>query len=307
MPRVSSTAPTGRVPSPADDRSPEHLPVGGPRGAIDVLRRAAIAFYDDQMTQHAGALTYYSLMSLFPVLLLGVSVLGLVGEYPRTYTAIVDWASGFTPAAVLDALDSSLRRALQHKGDAATALVVSALVALYGTTGVLESARRALNVVFEIERGRKFLSRKAVDVGSTIVLMTLVLVTVILVFVGRDITEPLLGHGVAEVWSYARWPAALLMATLVFAWLYWVTADRQHRRFRWLTPGSVTGVLLWVSVSAAFGEYATKFVDVSAIYGAFAGPIVLVGWMWLSGVVVLFGAEIDAEVERRRIARAQSA
>jgi membrane protein len=86
-----------------------------------------------------------------------------------------------------------------------------------------------------------------------------------------------------------------------------VTADRAHRRFRWLTPGSVTGVLLWVSMSAAFSEYATRFVGVSALYGAFAGPIVLVGWLWLSGVTVLFGAEIDAEVERRGAARRQTA
>ena len=114
------------------------------------MKRALVSFYDDQMTQHAAALTYYSLMSLFPALLLGLSLLGLVGQYPATYDAILGYLREVVPSSLLQPLDSSLRNALQAKGTAATTLAVSAVLALYGTTGVLEAARRALNVVFEV-------------------------------------------------------------------------------------------------------------------------------------------------------------
>ena len=115
-----------------------------------IIKRTAVAFYDDQMTQHAAALTYYGLMSLFPALLLAISLLGLIGEYPATYDAIIGYLRKVAPAAVVP-LDSSLRGALQHKGTAATTLVISIAIALYGTTGVLEAARRAMNVIFRIE------------------------------------------------------------------------------------------------------------------------------------------------------------
>src|SRR3954471_24036468 len=135
-----------------------------------IIKRTAVAFYDDQMTQHAAALTYYGLMSLFPAALLAVSLLGLIGEYPQTYDAIIGYLPHVAPSAAVVPLDSSLRGALQHKGTAATTLVVSIVVAFYGMTGVLEAARRAMNVIFEVETGRRFLTRKLVDIGSTIVL-----------------------------------------------------------------------------------------------------------------------------------------
>ncbi len=133
-----------------------------------IVKRTFVSFYDDQITHHAAALTYYSLMSLFPAVLLALSLLGLLGQYPETYNAIIDYLEDVAPASVVDPLDRSLRTALQNKGTATTTLVISVLVAFYGTTGVLEAARRALNVVFEVEAGRSFLRRKAVDVVSSV-------------------------------------------------------------------------------------------------------------------------------------------
>ena len=118
-----------------------------------IVKRTLLSFYDDQMTQHAAALTYYGLMSLFPAALLGLSLLGLIGQYPETYNAIIDYLEDVAPASVVAPLDRSLRTALQNKGTATTALVISVVLAFYGTTGVLEAARRALNVVFEVTLG----------------------------------------------------------------------------------------------------------------------------------------------------------
>lgn len=275
------------------------------RGAVSVMKRTVIAFYDDQMTHHAAALTYYGLMSLFPALLLALSLLGLVGQYPATYDAIMGYLREVAPASALDPLDASLRGALQSKGTAATTLVVSALVALYGTTGVLEAARRALNVVFEVPSGRSFLRRKAIDVASTLALMVLILVTLVMLFVGGQFAEDLLGFvglgpSVARAWNIARWPAAMLVAMLVFAYVYYVTPDVQHRSFRWVTPGAIVGVVLWLGASFGFSTYISSYADVGAIYGTFAGAIVLLGWLWLTNVALLFGAELNAEIERHK-------
>src|SRR4051794_23019856 len=270
-----------------------------------VIRRTLVSFYDDQMTHHAAALTYYGLMSLFPTALFGLSLLGLLGEYPRTYDAIIGYLGKVAPKSVVEPLDHSLAQALQSKGTAVTAVVISVAVMFYGTTGALEATRRALNVAFEIESGRSFLRRKLVDVASTVVLLLLLLVTGILIFVGGGFAEDLfgfvgLGPDAAHVWSIARWPAALLVAMLVFSYLYFITPDVQQRSWRWVTPGAVIGVLLWLLASWGFSTYISRVADVGAIYGAFTGAIVLVGWIWLTNVSLLFGAELNAEIERQK-------
>jgi membrane protein len=202
-------------------------------------------------------------------------------------------------------LDTSLRGAFRAKGTAATTLAISALVALYGTTGVLEAARRALNVVFEVSQGRSFLRRKLIDVGSTAVLMTLILTSLVLAFVGGGLAEDVLGfvglgENVARVWNLARWPAAIVIAMVVFSFIYYVTPDVQHRAFHWITPGAVVAVALWLAASYAFSVYLSRVADVGAVYGAFAGAIVLVAWLWLTNVAMLFGAELNAEIERQK-------
>ena len=274
--------------------------------SLAVVGRSLKAFYDDQMTHHAAALTYYALMSLFPAGLVALSLLGLLGQYPETYDAIIDYLRDVAPASVVDPIDRSLRSALQSKGTAATALAISVAVAFYGTTGLLEGMRRALNVAFELEgSGRSFLRRKTIDVLFTILLMVLVLVSLIMVFVGGRFARDLfgfagLGSTGADIWSVARWPGAVLVAMLVFALIYYVTPDVKQRGFHWVTPGAAVGVLLWLAASLAFSEYLSRVADVGAIYGAFAGAIILVAWLWLTNVALLFGAELNAEIERQK-------
>ena len=279
------------------------------RRAAAVVWRSMKAFYDDQMTHHAAALTYYVLMSLFPTGLVALSLLVLFGQYPATYDAIVDYLRDVAPASVVDPLDRSLRDALQSRGTATTALVFSIPLALYGMTGALEAARRALNVAFELDqRGRSFLRRKTIDVLSAIVLMTLVLTSLVMVFVGGGLARDLLGFAglgtaAADIWNFARWPGAALVATLVFALIYYVTPDVKQRAFHWLTLGAAVAVLLWLLASVAFSLYVSRIADVGAFYGAFTGAILLVGWLWLTNVALLFGAELNAEIERQQQVR----
>ena len=270
-----------------------------------VAKRTVLSFYDDQMTQHAAALTYYALMSLFPSALLALSLLGIFGQYPQTYDAIVGYLRDVVPPSALVPLDTSLRGALRSQGTAATALVVSIPFVLYGTTGALEAARRALNVTLKVGGGRRFLRRKAIDVGSTFLLMALILVSLVLVFVGGSFARDLLGFmglgpEAARAWNLARWPAALGVAMFIFAYIYYVTPDVRQRSFFAVLPGAAAGVLLWLAASIGFAEYISQIATVGAIYGTFTGAILLVAWLWLTHVALLFGAELNAELERER-------
>jgi membrane protein len=239
-------------------------------------------------------------MSLFPVLLLGVSLLGLIGEYPATYDSIINYLSNVVPATTLAPLDDALRAAFRSSGTATAALAIGLAAALYGGTGYLEAARRALNVVFEARGGRSFVRRKLTDAGSLLVLMALVLATLVLMFAGAGAAHDLLGQGFADVWQIARWPAAVLSALLVFSFVYYVTPDVDPRSFRWITPGAVVGVALWIGASIGFSEYLRRFPGVNVTYGSFAAAIVLLVWLWLTNVAVLFGAEVNAEIERHK-------
>ena len=275
------------------------------RRVLEVLKRTAVGFYDDQMTHHAAALTYYCLMSLFPVALLSISLLGLLGQYPETYDSIIGYLRDVAPSDVVDPLDGALRNALRQQGTAAAGVAISLGLMLYGTTGALEGARRALNVVFEIDSGRSFMRRKSIDIGFTFVLIALCLVTTVMVFVGGTFASDLLGFAgfgstVTDLWNVVRWPGAVGVAMLIFSLIYLVIPDVHHRGFRYLAPGAVVGVAIWLAVSLAFSLYISRIADVGAIYGSFAGAIVLIGWLWLTNVAMLFGAELNAEIERQQ-------
>lgn len=270
-----------------------------------VTKRTGLAFYDNQMTHHAAAMTYYLLMSLFPAALLSVSILGVVGQFPETYNAIIGYLRDVIPATALAAVDASLREALNSRSTATAAVIVSIVLAFYGTTGALEAARRALNVAFEIKRGRSFLQRKANDIVLTIILVGLILVSFLAIFLGGSFAEDMfgfigLGEAGNDVWTVIRWPLAVASAMLAFSLMYFFIPDVEQRAFRWVTPGAAVGVVLWLGISLLFSLYVSSVADVGAIYGAFAGAIVLVVWLWLTNVALLFGAGLNAEIERER-------
>jgi membrane protein len=268
--------------------------------AWSFIRGALLSFYNDQGTHHAAALTYYALMSLFPMLLLAVALLGLVGEFPATYNSIVHYLSGVVPATTLAPLNAAVRAALKSKGTAVAALAISILAALYGATGYLEAARRALNVVLDARPTRTFVQRKLTDILSTLVLLELVLVTLTLMFAGATVAREVLGPEAAEVWRIGRWPGALVSALMVFLFLYVVTPDLAGRAWRWSVPGAAVGVALWVLASAGFSAFLANFSSFNVTYGSFAAAIVLLVWLWLTNVALLLGAEVNAELWRRR-------
>jgi membrane protein len=269
------------------------------------FKRAFARFRKDEMTQRAAALTYYSLLSLFPALLFGIAVLGFFGQQGLIADAADYLRDAGAPAKTIDAVTSALESAQAQRGTALTALVIGLATSLYGASGAFGAAGAALNQVWRVEEGRNFVKHKFQDLLWTLVVVALVLVTFVLVFLGGGLAGDVLGliglgDTAASIWRIARWPAALASAALVYAVVYYAAPNVEIRHWQWITPGAVVGVLAWILASAIFFVYVSNFSTFGATYGAFAAVVILLIWLWLTNVVLLFGAELNAAIDLRR-------
>ncbi len=269
------------------------------------FKRAFARFQKDGMTQWAAAITYFSMLSLFPALLVGVAVLGVFGQQGLIVDAADYLKSAGAPRETVDAITAALESAQAKRGTAVGALVIGSVTALYGASGAFGSAGAALNHVWRVEEGRSFVKHKLQDVGWTIVLVALVLVTCVLVFLGGELAADVLGliglgDTVAGIWQVARWPAALLSTMLIYAIVYYAAPNVEIRRWQYITPGAVFGVLAWIVASAAFFLYVSELATYSATYGAFATVVILLVWLYLTNLVLVFGAELNVTVDQRR-------
>jgi membrane protein len=277
----------------------------GPALAVADFKRAFARFRKDEVTDHAAALTYYSLLSLFPALLFAVAVLGVFGQQGLIDDAASYLKSAGAPRATVDAITSALESAQSQRGTALTALFIGLATSLYGASGAFGAVGRALNHIWRVQEGRGFVAHKLHDVLWTLVLVVLVLVTFVLVFLGGALAGDVLGliglgDTAAAIWRVARWPGALVGAMLIYAVVYYAAPNVEIRHWRLITPGAIFGVLTWIAASALFFVYVSNLSNYGATYGAFATMVILLVWIWLTNVVLLFGAELNWAVDLRR-------
>jgi membrane protein len=280
-------------------------PRPGPSIALVDFKHAFERFQKDQMSDRAAALTYYSLLSLFPALLFGVAALGYFGRSALISDAADYLLQAGAPRQTVDAVTKALESAQSQRGTAFTALILALGTSLYGASGAFGAVGRALNVVWRVEEGRNFIRKKLYDIAWTATLLVLVTITFVLIFVGGDVAHDLLGTiglgGVAaDVWLIARWPAALVFAMLVYAIVYYAAPNVEVPRFQFITPGAAIGVVAWILASGGFFFYVSHFSSYSATYGAFAAVVILLVWLWLTNMVLLLGAELNAVIDLRR-------
>jgi membrane protein len=288
---------------------------------VDNLKRAFKAFQADEMTDRAAALTYYLMMSLFPALLVGVSLLGLLGDRSLVKKT-VDYASrNGAPAEVTNALQALLTKTVESAGGAISfALILGIAVALYGAAGAFGAAGRALNDIYEVPESRSFLVHKLADIGFTVLVILLALVAIVSIFLGGNLANDLfgtigLGDTAAGIWRIARWAVAIAAVLAIYSIVFAFAPDIDARRRRILSPGGLVGVGIWIVASAGFFFYVSNFGKYGATYGAFAGAVILLLWLYLSAIAFLFGAELNSVVdgaarrpgERGRAVRATSA
>ncbi|HEY1358610.1 MAG TPA: YihY/virulence factor BrkB family protein [Thermoleophilaceae bacterium] len=270
------------------------------------LRRTIAAYRDDDLGDWAASLTYYGILSIFPALLTLVSVLGLIG--PSITQPLIHNLESLAPGPANEIVTNALRNIEKSQGAAGVLFVLSLAAALWTASGYVGGFMRASNAVYGVEEGRPLWKTLPTRLALTVVLLLLVgAIAVAVTFTGPLAKQAggVLGIGseALAAWSIAKWPVVLLGVLTIFAVLYWAAPNVKQPGFRWVSAGSVAGLLLWIAASAAFAVYVANFASYNKTYGALAGVVVFLVWLWLSNVAILLGAELNAERERSRAGR----
>jgi membrane protein len=269
-----------------------------------VARRTVREFSRDECMDLAAALTYYAILSIFPAAIALVSLLGVFGQGRETTNALLDIVNDLGAQSAVDTLEGPLDDLSTAPG-AGIALMVGVLVALWSASGYVGAFGRAMNRIYDVPEGRPFWKLR-----PTMIVVTLVAVLLVAVLaVGLVLTGPLaesvgrtigLGDTAVTVWDIAKWPVLLAIVVAVVAILYYATPNVKQPKFRWITPGALVAIVTWALASVGFGLYVANFSAYNKTYGSLAGVIVFLLWLWITNLALLFGAELDAEIERGR-------
>ena len=290
---------------PADDArkpdSPTDLTAGSWRYAV---KQAWAEFRRDECTDLAAALTYYAVLSMFPALLAVVALLGVFGRGSSTTDTLLELVERIGQQDAVDQLRQPITQMTESRA-AGLAVVFGLLGAVWSASGYVGAFGRAMNRIYEVDEGRPFWKLRPLNLAITVVAVVLAAVVLLgLVVTGpfaRELGETLgIGETAVTLWNIVKWPILLLVVTFLVAVLYYATPNVQQPKFRWVSVGAGLAIVVWILASLAFGVYVANFGSYNQTYGALAGVIILLLWVWLTNLALLLGAEIDAEIERSR-------
>jgi membrane protein len=283
---------------------------GGPDDPTDLegrswwtaLKRAAKEFQRHELTDKAGALTYYGVLALFPALIFLTSILGLIGK--SATQPLIDNLTQLAPSSASNIVHSALKGVQNSRSSAGVAFVIGLAVALWSASGYIGAFIRASNHVYGVDEGRPFYKLRPVQIAITLVMLLLLILGALAVVISGPILDSfasLLGLSATfkTVFSIVKWPILVLVVTLMFSVLYYAAPNVKVPRFKWITPGGLLAVVIWILASAAFALY-TKHFPNNKTYGTFGGVIFFLTWLWISNIALLFGLELNAELERQR-------
>ncbi|WTI70231.1 YihY/virulence factor BrkB family protein [Streptomyces sp. NBC_00728] len=296
----SGSAGPGERTGSREKNGPVRLPA---RAWWSVAWRTVKEFRDDELADRAAALTYYGVLSLFPALLVVVSLLGVMGQ--RVTDELLDGVGDLAPGPAREILRDAVAQLGDSGGTGGVLAIIGLCTALWSASGYVGAFIRASNAVYDLPEGRPVWKVTPLRLGLTVTLMVLLTGSaVIVVFTGppaeRAGTAIGLGDAAITAWSIAKWPVLLVFVELMIALLYWAAPNVSGRGFRWFSPGSVVATLIWLAASAGFAVYAAGYGSYNKTYGTLAGAIIFLVWLWLTNLAILLGLEFDAEVARQR-------
>ena len=273
------------------------------RAWVRALRHTLSRFRADDLTDRAAALTYYGVLAIFPALIALVSILGLIGE--SATGPLTDNLSELTPGPANEIITGAIDEITASRSTAGLALVLGLGGALWSASGYVGAFTRASNAIYGIEEGRPFWKLRPFQLLLTFALIMLLAASALAVVITGPLADQigdLVGAGDTAVfiWDLAKWPVIALIVIAIFAVLYYAAPNVRQPSFHWITPGSVLALSVWVMASLAFGAFVANFGDYNATYGSLAAVIVFLVWLWLSNCALLFGAQLNAELERAR-------
>src|SRR3712207_6075650 len=266
-----------------------------------VLRRTMRQFSEDKLTHWAAALTYYGVLSIFPGLLALVSLLGLFGQ--SATQPLLDNLTTLAPGPARDILTNAIENLQGAGGASGFAFVIGLAAAIWSASGYISSFMDASNAVWDVPEGRPIWKKLPLRVGLTVLMLVLLVVGATAVVVSGPIAQQVgdvvgLGDTAVTVWSIAKWPVLALMVSFMISLLYWLAPNVKQPGFPWVTAGGLIAVVLWVIASLAFAFYVANFSSYNKTYGSLGGVIAFLVWLWISNIVILLGAEFNAELER---------
>lgn len=300
----SSTAKARTAPAPDDSRKPDSpTDVTKPSWKY-IAKKTLREFTKDQCPDLAAALTYYSVLSIFPALLALVSLLGIFGQAGKTTSALLEIVQGFAPGDTVNAIRGPIEQ-LSSSSAAGLTLVLGILTALWSASGYVGAFGRAMNRIYEIDEGRPFIKLRGTMLLVTIATVLIVLVLSAMLVLSGPVAEAVgnaigLGDVVLTAWNILKWPVILLLVILAIAILYYATPNVKQPKFRWMSLGSTIALVIFLLASLAFAFYVANFNSYEKTYGAIGGVIISLLWLWILNMSLLFGAEFDAEMERGR-------
>lgn len=274
-------------------------------GVWPTLKKAALEFNEDHMTDWAAALTYYGLLSLFPALIAVVSIVGFFGDPEATTRAITEIVTEIGPDSAADTFAGPIESITDNRQAAGILFFIGLGVAIWSASGYVGAFMRAANVIWETPEGRPLLRRRPLQIGVTLLLIVLfALVAMALVLTGpivRAVGDAIgVGDTALTIWSIAKWPVVIGVVMFMVGVIYYAAPNVKAPRFRWITAGSVVAVLGWIVASAGFAFYVASFGSFDKTYGSLGAVVTLLIWIWISNLALLFGLELDAERERNR-------
>jgi membrane protein len=268
-----------------------------------VLKRAMREFSDDNVTDWAAALTYYGVLSIFPMLLALISLLGLFGQ--SATQPLLDNISSVAPGPAKDIVTQAIQNLQKSQGAAGVLFFVGLAAAIWSASGYVGAFMRASNDIWDVEEGRPVWKTIPLRLAVTIVLLVLLTASALAVVLTGPLAKSIgdivgLGSTAVKVWDIAKWPVLILVVSFMIALLYYASPNVKHPKFQWVSPGSIIAVILWIVASAIFALYVSNFSSYNKTYGALGGVIVFLTWLWITNNVILLGAEFNAEMERGR-------
>ncbi|MCD4527175.1 YihY/virulence factor BrkB family protein [Nocardioides sp. cx-173] len=300
---------TDRDPTASAEADPDDGKVDSPTDIskhswLYVVRKTVREFTDDECTDLAAALTYYSVLALFPAVVALTSVLGLVDQGPKAVQTVLDIVGDLGGASVVDSVRDPLLELSRSQG-AGLALVLGLAGALWSASGYVVAFGRAMNRIYEMPEGRPVWKLRPAMLLLTVVLVILVALVLLALIMTGPVAQAVgdaigLGSTVVTIWNIAKWPVLLVVVVLIVALLYYATPNVKQPKFRWVSVGAVLAIVTWIILSAAFGFYVANFSSYDKTYGTLGGVIAFLLWLWLTNLALLFGAELDAELERGR-------
>ena len=288
---------------PRDDKSSKDLHARS--GWLATLKRTATEFRDDNLSDWAAALTYYGLLSLFPAILAMVSLIGLFGDPKETTDAVTEIVTSIGPGSAADTFSGPIESITSNRSAAGLTLIIGLATALWSASAYVGAFMRASNVIYEIPEGRPFWKLRPLQLLVTLVMIVLTaLVALGLVLTGpvvEAVADPIgLSSTAVDIWNIAKWPVLAALFITVVGVLYYASPNAKLRGFRWVTPGSLVAIVVWIVASALFALYVANFGSYDKTYGSVAGVVIALLWLWITNLALLFGAELDAELERGR-------